>query len=283
MPDLISLVVKWRKAILFIVVLSLVMVGAITFLKKQQWLAVATAVPANAFSADRSRIFSENIEALYSNLGTPDDLDMIVGTGQLDTVYLAVTDQFNLFDHYKITEKGEGARSKATRLLKRRSKVMKSEYGELKVKVWDTDKNLAAELANAITEELQSIHKNLQSEGNAATLKSLRSGRVKLEAEIDSIDQVLNKSVAGVAVPERIIEKRKVLNGQLQRYEKLVGEYQLMVDSKPPVLVVVEKAKPSNCPDKPKRIQVMVATGLLSFLFALLLVLVLDRRKLSGS
>ena len=62
-------------------------------------------------------------------------------------------------------------------------------------------------------------------------------------------------------------------------YEKLIGEYQLMIDSKPPVLLVVEKAKASIRPDKPKRMQIMIATAVLSFLFALLAALVMERRK----
>ena len=160
-----------------VVILSLLAIGIITFLKPRQYLSVATAVPASSFAADKSKIFNENIQALYSTLGTPDDLDMIVGTANLDTVYLAVTDEYNLFDHYKISEKGTAARTKAALLLRHNAKVMKSEYGELKVKVWDTDKDLAPQLANAIMDRLQTIHQNLQSAGNEATLKGLMTGK----------------------------------------------------------------------------------------------------------
>ena len=43
---------------------------------------------------------------------------------------------------------------------------MRSEYGELKIKVWDTDKNLAPQLANAILDKLNSIHQSLQAANN---------------------------------------------------------------------------------------------------------------------
>jgi hypothetical protein len=143
MPDIATLVKRWWKQIFFTVLLSLLAVGVITFMKPRQYLSVATAVPASSYTSDKSRIFSENIEALYSALGDPDDLDRVLGTAKLDTVYLAVADQFNLFDHYKVKEKGDAARSKSASLLKKNTVVMKSEYGDLKVKVWDTDKNLA--------------------------------------------------------------------------------------------------------------------------------------------
>ena len=205
--------------------------------------------------------FNENIQALYSTLGSPDDLDKIVGTAGLDTVYLAVTDQFNLFDHYKISNKDSIARTKAAARLKGNTKVMKSEYGELKVKVWDTDKNLAPQLANAVMDKLQSIHQNLQSAGNEATLNGLMSGKQKLQTQLDTV--ATNGS----------------LQGRLQQYEKLIGEYQLMVDSKPPSLIIVEKAKVSIRPDRPKRIQIMIATAVLSLFFALFAALIMERRK----
>ena len=77
------------------------------------------------------------------------------------------------------------------------------------------------------------------------------------------------------------MERKKVLQGQIQQYEKLISEYQIMVDSKPPVLIVVEKAKPTNLPDRPRRMQILIATAVLSFLFALLAVVILERRKIS--
>jgi uncharacterized protein involved in exopolysaccharide biosynthesis len=68
---------------------------------------------------------------------------------------------------------------------------------------------------------------------------------------------------------------------QFLSYAKLIGEYQLLVDSNPRVLIVVEKAKPSGWPDRPRRIQIMMATAVLSFLFALLAALVMERKKSS--
>src|SRR5712691_9879282 len=128
MPDIFYLVSKWWKQMLSVVVISLVAASVILFLQPPQYLSVTTAVPANALSADKAKIFNSNIETLYSNIGTPDDLDMILGTARLDTVYLAVTDQFNLFDHYKGSNSRD-TRTRSARLLKKYSRVIKTEYG----------------------------------------------------------------------------------------------------------------------------------------------------------
>ncbi len=291
MPDIFDLIGRWWKRMSAVVLLSLLAVGIITFLKPLKYLSVSTAVAASSFASDKSKIFNENIEGLYSTLGSADDLDKIIGTASLDTVYLAVAARFNLFDHYKIKGPENKALTKAAAELKENTKVMKSEYGELKVKVWDTDKNLAPQLANAVMDKLNSIHQSVQNENNIAVLNNLQSSRQKIITEVDSLTNSLQYDSANALIRSTIITienkrtrtiRRNTLLGQLEEYEKLISQYQLMADSKTPVLNIVEKARASVKPDKPKRIQILVATAVLSFLFALLAALVMERRKTEG-
>ncbi len=267
MPDIFYLLSKWRKQILFIVLLSTAVAVVAYFISPSRYMSVSTALPASSFTADKARIFNENIEALYSVLGTADELDMITGTGKLDTLYLAVTDGFRLHDYYKVSEKGEAARNKAAALLKKYSKVMKSEYGELKVKVWDKDKEQAAAMANALMEKIRSMHQDLQNESNRLTLESLEKARNDLKMQVDSIPAAMQSSFS-----ERLL-----------KYETLIADYRLMTGSRPPVLLVVEKARPSQWPDKPTLITVLAVSIFLSFLFSLLLAVVFEKRKQTGS
>jgi uncharacterized protein involved in exopolysaccharide biosynthesis len=280
MPDLFDLLARWWKQVLAVMLLALLTVGIIVFLKPSQYLSMSTAVPGSTYAADRSKIFNENIQILYSNLGTTDDLDMIVGTGQLDTVYEAVSAAFNLEDHYKMSEKGEPAKRKAVYLLKKNSKVSKSEFGEIKVKTWDTDKNLAPQLANAIMDKLQEIHQDLQSSGNEKVLAGLVSGKKKIQSEIDSISNFLRNSNITTENASGYSSRRNFLSGQLQEYDKLIGQYEVMIQTRPLVLIIVEKAKPAAWPSRPKRIQALIITAVLSFVFAVFLALVLERRKI---
>jgi len=262
---------------LAVIVISLLAAATIIFLQPRQYLSVTTAVPANSLSADKAKIFNSNIEALYPNIGLPDDLDMILGTARLDTVYLAVTDQFNLFDHYK-TSTGRNIRTESARLLKKYTRVMRSEYGELQVKVWDTDKDLAPQLANAIMTKLESIHNVLQNENNLQALQSLQLGIKKIQTDIDSIN-LLHNIILTEQAEESYSIHRKVLLSQLEEYQKLAGEYQLLTNTGSQVLLVVEKARPATRPDKPDWIKTIVATAFLSLIFALLAALVMEKRK----
>jgi capsular polysaccharide biosynthesis protein len=288
MPDLSYLLSKWWKQMLSVVVLSLVAVGVILFLIPAQYLSVATALPASSYSADKASIFNNNIQILYPAMGTPDDLDVIMGTAQLDTVYIAVAEKFDLAAHYKVNEQGEAAKQKTARLLKKNTKVIKSDYSELKVKVWDRDKSLTPQLANAIMEKLNAIHQSLQNESNVTVLNNLKASREKITFETDSLTNSLQYDSANALLRSTIITtenikartmRRNIMLEQLVQYEKLISQYQLMVDSKTRVLIVVEKARVSSWPDKPKKLLLLTATFVLSLLFSLLLALLLEKRK----
>jgi hypothetical protein len=278
MPDIFYLISRWWKQMLITGVICLGAVALIVFLQPRLYLSVATALPASSVLADKGAIFNENIEGLYSNIGSPEDLNRIIGTAELDTIYLAVAAEFNLEDHYKLSKKNE-PRIKAARELKKSSEVIKSEYGELKVKVWDTDKKLAPQLANSIMNKLAVMYQELQNWNNYASVKSLQSGKEKILSEMDSIKSYLARISLPANMPDPYTTRLNVLAEQLAKYEKLLIEYQLMIDNKPAVLMVVENAKPAIRPDKPKRLQLMIAAAFASLLFALLVAVIMQRKS----
>lgn len=270
MPDLFHLITKWWKQILLVVIVCTAIATTIVLLTPRKYLGEATALAASPFGNDRSRIFNENIEALYPSIGTSDELDVILSTAQLDTVYIALAQQFNLAERYGVREQGDAAIRKSAKLLKADTRVRKGDYGELKVKIWHVDRELAPQLANAFVEKLQAIHQDIQNVSNISILESLKSSQEKLRTQIDSLDAY--NDVNGM--------QRAVLEGQIQQYGLLINEFNIVIESKPPALIIVEKARISDWPDKPKRMVVILSALVLSFLFSLLLALVLEKRKL---
>src|SRR4051812_14822295 len=157
MPDIFDLIAKWWKQILGFAIVAVAITAIIVYTMPKRYLGQATALPAPTFATDKAGVFSENLQILYPGLGTSDDLDMILGTAHLDTVYTAVAADLNLADYFGI-DKSDGERNrKAGSILKEKSKVLKSDYGELKVKVWYGDKQRAADMANGIMDKLQQI------------------------------------------------------------------------------------------------------------------------------
>lgn len=211
MPDLFDLITRWWKKITFIVIASLLLAATVALLKPKKYLSIATAVPASAFASDKGNIFNENIQELYSALGSPDDLDAVTGLGALDTLYLIVSDKLLLVQYYKLN--GADGRQKAADYLKKNSKVYKSEYDNLKVKVWDKDKDMAAKMANEIMSQLQNMYQQIQSSGNIAILDGLLAKKKEMLNKVDSLNLAPDESS----------------KPQMLQYDKLINEYQLMV------------------------------------------------------
>jgi uncharacterized protein involved in exopolysaccharide biosynthesis len=251
----------------------------IIILIPKEYLGVATALPASAYTTDKTGVFSQNMQGLYSALGSPDDLDKILGTARLDTVYNTVAGQLNLVSYYEIPKTDKNALQKAAIKLKKRTRVIKSDYGELKVKVWDRDRDRAAIMANAIMEKLQQMHRDVQTTNNVMMLSKISDEyagkKVEYQKLMDSLQHTNNASIADL-----LGVQRTSLLQQMQEYEKLLNQYRLMVDANPQALIVIERATPALKADRPRSIQIIIAATILSFFFGLFTSLVLERRRM---
>ena len=277
MPDLFDVIARWWKRILALVLITIAITIVIVLLVPKKYLGVATALPASTYAQDKTGVFSQNMQNLYSALGSPDDLDMIVGTAHLDTVYRFVTTELNVTEHYDLNKIDAESLVKTAHRLKERTRVIKSDYGELKVKVWDQDAQWAANLANAIMRKLQRMHQDVQTTNNATMLSRINveynQKKVEYQLLVDSLQRATNQDKADLLN----VQKSSLLQ-QMAEYEKLLYQYKLMVNARPQALIVIENASPALKPDKPRPLLILVGAAVLSLFFGLMAALLLERR-----
>ncbi len=278
MPDLFDLIWRWRKQILLLVFTTLIVTTVVVFLVPKRYLSVATALPASSYATDKAWVFSQNLQTLYATIGLPDDLDKIVGTAHLDTVYRYVIAQLDLTDHFGLKKSDVNAVAKAGLILKKHTRVIKSDYGELKVKVWDVDRDLAAGLANAIMEKLQQIHQDVQTVNNSTMLTKINEEYLKKKIDYEELTDSLQHA-GNTSTADLLNAQKSSLLQQVQEFEKLLNQYKLMVDAKPQALIIIEKATPAVAPDQPKPLETIIAATILSLLFGVLTALILNKRK----
>lgn len=267
MPDVFAVFSRWWKRIAAITVLATVIAVVIVLLLPPKYVSTATALPASSFATDKAAIFNSNIQQLYSSLGTADDLDRVIGTARLDTIYIATATELNLATHYGIS-KTSNSLYKAALKLKAQSNIGKSEWGELKVKVGDRDGSMAAHMANTLLKKLQELHQNLQNRSNSLVLQKLQ----QLMPALTSKDSVSPDAIAAApnAAPE--MEQR-------MRYKTLLSEYELMVATNPPVLLVVEAARPARQPDNTMKLSYVLLSFFTAFVFSVLLAFYTEGKK----
>lgn len=268
-----------------------------SLLSPKLYLGTTTALPVNTLVNDKARIFNPNVEALYSEIGTADELDKIEGSAKLDTLFLAVAAAHHLPAHYNLDTAAGDALEKAAVLLRRSSDITRTGYGELNIKVWDKSNETAAALANALMQTLNAIHERLQTENNRAVLQKLRGEYRQKLISLRSFES--DKAIPGITLKEwttqmsklyadssfknenvkvirfESIEARKAL----ENYSRLIDEYELAVKTTPKALLVVEQARPSPWYDRPKTSRNVLIAFAASLLFSFLLAVFVESRK----
>jgi hypothetical protein len=264
MPDVISVFEKFWKRILGVSLFMALFALLINLVVPKKYLSTSTALPVNSVVADRSSIFNQNINGLYSSIGTAEELDKIEGTSRLDTLYLAVVRSLNLTRHYKITSGSEGT-MKAVMILRKNTEVSRTGFGELRVKVWDKDREMAALICNSLMNELQIIHSNI-----LLQVDSLKYSALTEEFNLKKKQLDINQD-SGRANQFQLQE--------LARFNELLDQYKINLSSVTPALIVVEKARPAIWADKPEIFKVTLVVFFATLIFSFLLMFLMQSRK----
>jgi capsular polysaccharide biosynthesis protein len=283
MPDIFLVMARRWRLMLLLTLAGAAAALLASLLSPKLYLGVTTALPVNTQVNDKARIFNSNIESLYSEIGTADELDKIEGTAKLDTVFLAVAAAHHLATHYNLDTSAGDALEKAALLLRKSSDIGKTGYGELKIKVWDKNKETAATLANALMQTINAIHERLQTENNRTVLQKLKEEYLqKLKANVDNETETMqfsdsSKLPALSASDVALRQENRI--AELKEYAKLIGEYELAVKTTPKVLLVVEQARPLPWPDRPKTTLNVLLAFFASLLFSFLLAVYVESRQ----
>jgi hypothetical protein len=217
---------------------------------------------ASPIISDRNSIFSDNTEILYPTIGSGYDLDPVLAAAGLDTLFLTMVDNHGLVEYFEIPNSKRWPRLHAAKELRENTRIYKSDHGELKIMVWDENRDTAANIANAILDYLRITMFKLHQSNNQLVL-------AKLENEYHTL----------TSQPEDNKEPTAAEASQLERLSRLISEYRVITNAGYEPLLIAEAARPALKHDKPKRIIIIAATGLLAFLFAILALLVVERRK----
>lgn len=287
MPDLFTILFQKWKLIAGLTIAATVLTLIISLLRPKQFGATVTALPANSVLTDKSRIFNNNIESLYPELGSVDELDRIEGTANLDTLYITLVNSLNLLHHYGFDKPEQTSLLKAVSKLKKRTEIRRSEYGELKIKVWDENPVMASQLANTMLQELNNLHRQLRMQNITVLLGKLKISLVQKQSQLDSFQHSLSqyqgsnlRTDTGTGRRGRVLlQASTALPEQIRQLEQLIDQYEVAISTAPQPLIVVEYARPAFVLTKPNLLQTTLFAFAASLLFSFLLAFLLETRK----
>jgi hypothetical protein len=131
MPHTIQVLQKHTRFILLFTLFAMLVAFVTVLLVPKYFRSGARIIAANPQLTDKSRLFNENIQGLYSYFGSGDDLDRIIGVADMDTTYFQLVDQFNLIDYYRLDNDSLPLlRRKAVLKLKKDISFQRTEQGQ---------------------------------------------------------------------------------------------------------------------------------------------------------
>lgn len=278
--DVFNTLKKNFKQISLFVVFCVVVSTIVVFLVPQYYKSKAVIVAANPALADKARLFNNNIQGLYSNFGSGDDLDRILGIANLDTTFETLVDEFNLTQYYKLKDTSLSLRKrKAVLKLQDDIELQKNELTQLQIVVSTKDKNLSANIANRMVEIVQNRIENIWQTNYRNSIEKINTSVIDLENEVDSTNSLLRNAeiTAQNALP--LTNKREALLSQLKKYYTLANEFKLAMNNNAAALYTIEKATPAAKHYKPKKLIVLLGVAIISFVFACLATLLLNQKK----
>jgi capsular polysaccharide biosynthesis protein len=259
----IQFISQYKTRLLMLVGSASLLALLISLLLTDEYMSQASILPANSKMMDKQRLFSENIQELYSAYGNSEDLDRLFATMRSKEVLNTVADSFRLIKHYHLEDVKNG-RIKTYKKFRKNIELAKTEYGEIRIRVWDKDSLLSAQIANAIVSRTREVSDKMFTGFYEQSIS-------RMEKEL-SVKSELVKTVTDS------LQKRE-LDNDLAIIRNRITEYRVTQLNPPPSLFILEKAEPSPIPDKPKiLLNVMVSFILASFCSLLWLALLYARK-----
>lgn len=278
--DVVAVLQQQFKKIALFVFICLVIATVTVFVMPKYYKSTAIVVAANPALADKARLFNNNIQGLYSNFGSGDDLDRIDGLANLDTTFKLMVDEFKLTDYYQLKDENIALRRKKAVLhLRDDVELQKTDLGQFKFMVTTKDKQLSANIANKMVATVQQMEEAIWQNNYQSSLEKLNTSVKELEQEVAAINDSLKVMDITKDAALMYTNKREALLQQLKQYYTAANEFKLAISNKAPALYIIENAVPAAKHDKPKKLEVLLATLIISCVFGCLIALIYNRKQ----
>jgi uncharacterized protein involved in exopolysaccharide biosynthesis len=324
--DFFSFLWKYRKPVILVTVAGMILSVVVSLLIKPRFAAEVVLYPTASSSVSKTLISTQwtgNRDILA--FGEEEETERLLQILQSDKIRNKLVKEFDLYNHYEIKPDAKYRKTLLNNKLKKNVRFRKTEYMAVKIRVMDTDPQIAAQMANTIAALLDSTIAALQREKAQKAFVLVRDEYMTLEKEVEQIkDSLLSLGELGIydlsaqsmGISEAYAEavrrndqkamkkmeaQMKVLGKHGARYRTLSERLAYSVERLSNLRIKYSEAKidaeqnlpnvyiinTAEVPDKkaaPKRSLIVMAGTLSAFLFAVVLLMILEafRRKLAN-
>lgn len=233
-----------RSVLVFTIVVGLLGAGTIFLVpKKYQSTVVLTAN--NPQVTDKAALFNAQIQSLYSGYGSTDDLDRIVGMSMLDTLYLAMVDQFKLQLEYKLKATDTlRLRQLAAKKLRKDVLLERTDQQQLKINVLFKNPEMAASIANAMQHWIAQ-HAMQENRKRYQKIVTVLNNKIEsVEKEYQQVSEKLAQATSFSQINWLQQDQQRFIE-QAQQIRKAKEEFEVGLAAMPELVAVQQVAAPN--------------------------------------
>lgn len=191
--DVVALLWGQRRMIILVTLAACVLGAVVSFLVHERFKSQVVLFPAVSNSPSRATLLDGGSRDDLLGIGDEEDAQQLLQMLQSNELRVRTEDQFDLMAAYRIEPTGKHARSDLHEAYDEHVTFDYTKYGSVSISVWDEDATRAAEVANYISDEVDSVWNDMQ--------------HVRAEVGVDLLDRKLKE------VDDRIAQ----LNDSLER------------------------------------------------------------------
>ena len=162
---------KWKKEIIYLCIIAGIGSIIITLLLPVYYKATTVFLVSSSDRAKRELLFNDgSLEGEY--YGNENDIDRILTIAESTELKDYLIDSFNLYEHYDINPDRPRSPYNIRRKFDKLYEVIKTKRDALELSIEDTDKELAARIANAARNKIDKIAQNLIKDSQLEEIKT---------------------------------------------------------------------------------------------------------------
>jgi len=300
--ELARILLKWKKPLAIVIVLGAIGSVVVALLLPNYYRSTAVFYPTNPSMTDRQVLFStEPKENYVEYFGTKKDVERVLTIAKSAALANHIIEQFNLYEHYDIDpEEDRYPQTAVAKEFNGNYSVKKTELAAIEISMLDKDREMAAQMVEAILTRIDEINKQMigRDKQNIMAMfeEQLKSKQKEVDertdslaylAEIYNIRQITyidgeNHYYTGTS--PKGIEEFKVLQKihenavlELNTLSMLYHQYQMSATDNTSSLQVVERPAPAEKKAKPVRWLICVVSTISITFFSLIGVVLAEK------
>lgn len=233
-----------RSVLVFTIVVGLLGAG-ILYLVPRKYQSTVVLTANNPQVTDKAALFNAQIQSLYSGYGSTDDLDRIVGMSMLDTLYLAMVDQFKLQLEYRLKATDTlRLRQLAAKKLRKDVLLERTDQQQLKINVLFKNPEMAASIANAMQQWIAQ-HAMQENRKRYEKIVTVLNNKIEsVEKEYQQVSEKLAQATSFSQINWLQQDQQRFIE-QAQQIRKAKEEFEVGLAAMPELVAVQQVAAPN--------------------------------------